>query len=133
MKSSQCERCPMALATRWTGRVLGLAAFCFVGWFLIAHVIAGEGPNPFRMSAIELGLSVALFSAVAGMLIGWRWEVIGGLLVVAGMFLFYVIERFARGSWPTGWLMWALPLPGVLYLLASCFEACRARHLRVTT
>jgi hypothetical protein len=141
MKCSNCERCPMALALRWTGRALGVTIFAFVAWFLMAHIIAGMGPNPsadgppnpFKMNAIELGMSVGLFGAVAGMLIGWRWEAFGGMMVVAGMSLFFVIERFAGGSWPRGWLLWSFPLPGILYLLASCFEACRARHLKVTT
>ena len=133
MKCSNCERCPMALVLRWTGRILGLAIVALVAWFSIAHVIAGEGPNPFAMSASELGLAVTLLGAVAGMMIGWRREQVGGILIVGSMILFFAIDRFATGSWPRGWVLSSFLVPGILYLAASCFEACRARHLKVMT
>lgn len=132
MTCANCERCPMALALRWAGRGLGLVTFAFVAWFLVAHLVAGEGPNPFRMSPVELALFVTLFTAVAGMLVGWRWELTGGAMVVAGMLLFIAIERAAGGTWPHGWVIWSLPLPGVLYLLAQGFEAFSASRRKVT-
>jgi hypothetical protein len=122
----QCDirnNCPIAVVLRWAGRGLGLALFAFVAWFLIAHVAAGDGPNPFKMDAAELGLFVTLFTAVGGMLLGWRWEVVGGVLVVAGMLLFYLINQLAGGSWPSGWFIWLLPLPGVFYLVASALDS----------
>jgi hypothetical protein len=131
MRCDNCQFCPLALALRWAGRGLGLALFALVAWFLVAHVVAGEGPNPFQMGPAELGLLVTLFAAVAGMLLGWRWEVAGGALVMAGMLLFFAINRLGSGSWPGGWFVWVLPMPGVLYLLASAFDARRARHLGV--
>ena len=66
MNCANCERCPMALALRWAGRGLGLAMFAFVAWFLVAHLVAGEGPNPLKMRPVELALFVTLFAAVAG-------------------------------------------------------------------
>jgi hypothetical protein len=123
----------MALVLRWTGRVLGLVLFTLVAWIVVAHVVAGEGPNPFRMTAVEVGLFVTLFGAVAGFLLGWRWEVAGGALVVGGMVLFFLINLLDRGLWPGGYFVWLLPLPGVLYLLASAFEGFRARHLGVSS
>lgn len=132
MKCASCERCPMALVMRWAGRLLGLAAIAFVAWFLVAHIAAGDPPRPFAMSANELGLGLTLVGALAGMAIGWRWEWIGGLLVLAAMFAFFAIERMATGTWPGGWVIWLFPVPGVLFLLAAGFETCRTRHLRVT-
>src|SRR5262245_33845797 len=126
-----CDRCP-ALALRWAGRGLGLAAFAFVAWFLVAHILAGEGPNPLTMSAVELGLSVTFFGAIVGMLVGWRWEVVGGIMIVTGMLLFFLIEWVARGSLPGGWVLWTFPLPGILYLCAACLDACHAGIRKVT-
>jgi hypothetical protein len=133
MRCSTVDCCPMAVGLRWAGRALGLAGFTFVAWFLVAHVLAGEGPNPFRMTATELALTVTFFAAVAGMLVGWRWEVVGGVMIVAGMLLFFVIERTAGGSWPRGWVLWAFLLPGVLYLFAACLDARCPSHPKVTT
>jgi hypothetical protein len=123
----------MTLALRWAGRILGLAGFAFVAWFLVAHVLAGEGPNPFRMTPAELALAATLFAAAAGMVIGWRWEAVGGVMIVAGMLLFVLIQRAAGGSWPRGWVLWTFPLPGVLYLAAACFDVWRATGRKVMT
>jgi len=120
------ERRLAVLALRWAGRGLGLAASAFVGWFLVAHIAAGEGPNPRAMKPVELALFVTFFTAVAGMVVGCRWELAGGVMVVAGMLAFFLIERAAAGSWPRWGVGWALPLPGVLYLSAWCLDPRRA-------
>lgn len=133
MNCANCERCPMALVFRWAGRVLGLAAFALVATFLVTHLMAGEVPDPAKLTRTESVLCLTLLGALVGMLVGWRWEVVGGLLVVGGMAAFFAVERFGGGFWPTGWVIWSLPLPGVLYLLASAFDACRTRHLGVTS
>jgi hypothetical protein len=133
MNDTNCECCPMTLGLRWAGRTLGLTAFALVVWFLIAHLLAGEGPNPFRMTPIELALAVTFFTAVAGMVVGWRWETAGGVMIVAGMLLFFLVERAAGGSWPRGWVIWTFPLPGILYLAAACFDACHATGRKVLT
>src|SRR5262245_56876339 len=98
MNCANGESCPMTLALRWAGRALGLTGFAFVAWFLVAHLLAGEGPNPFRMTPTELALTATFFTAVAGMVVGWRWETLGGAMIVAGMLLFLLVELAARGS-----------------------------------
>jgi hypothetical protein len=130
---ANCESCPLTLALRWAGRALGLAGFAFVAWFLVAHLLAGEGPNPFRMSPRELALAVTFFTAVAGMVVGWRWETLGGVMIVDGMLLFLLLELAARGSLPGGWVLWTLPLPGVLYLAAAGLDAWHATGRKVLT
>ena len=133
MNLANCESRPMALALRWAGRALGLTGFAFVAWFLVAQLLTGEGPNPFRMTPTELALTATFFTAVAGMVVGWRWEVVGGVMIVAGMFLFLLVELAARGSLPGGWVLWTLPLPGVLYLAAAGLDAWHATGRKVLT
>src|SRR5262245_52906034 len=132
MKCAHCETCPMTLILRWGGRTLGLAGFAFVAWFLVAHLLAGEGPNPFRMTPRELALGATLFAATAGMVVGWRWEAVGGVMVVAGMLAFFLIQR-TTGSWPQGWVIWSFLLPGVLYLAAAFLDAWHAASREVVT
>jgi hypothetical protein len=117
---------------------LGLGIVAFVAWFLVAHLIGNEGGidpsrQPFRMSPVEIALAVTMFIAVVSMLLGWRWELLAGILIVVNMTLFLLIDGMASHSWPRGWIIWSFTVPGILYLLASGFEACRARHLRVKT
>jgi hypothetical protein len=133
MNCANCESCPMTLALRWAGRAFGLAGCALVAWFLVAHVVAGEGPNPFRMTPRELALAVTFFTAVAGMVVGLRWEMLGGVMIVAGMLFFILIELAARGSLPGGRVIWTLPLPGVLYLAAAALDAWHASGRKVLT
>ena len=132
MKCSAREHCPIAFILRWMARSIALVTIAFLVWMLLAHVAVGEGPNPFHMSPTELGLSIALLAAVAGMAIGWRRELAGGLLIVGAMAVFFAIEFTVHGSLPRGWVVWVLPVPGVLYLLAVGLESNRPRQLRTS-
>lgn len=135
MNCNSCEQCPAVLAFRWAGRVLGLATFGFLAWFVAAYFLGGRergSGDGHPLTAIELTLAVMLACAAAGMVIGWRWEIVGGLLTVGGMALFIAIEFAVHGTWPRGWLIWWLAAPGLLYLAASGFDRCRARQLRMS-
>ena len=128
--ATKCEICPLAFGLRWVGRLLGLTALLFVTWFYIAHIIAGEGPNPFQMKPIELTQSAVLLLALVGLLIGWRWELIGGILNIAGIACFFAVNWIAFGAFPGGWALPAIALPGLCFLGASLLEACKQRHLQ---
>src|ERR1039457_5196208 len=70
----------LAAVCSWTARVAGALLVIF------AVVIAvGEGmPNPFTQPlAIQIGF-LALAMILIGILAGWRWELAGGVLSLAG-------------------------------------------------
>ncbi len=74
---------------RWIARIVGTFAVVAVVIMLI-----GEGmPNPFAQPALaQVGFAgVALI--VTGMLIGWRWELAGGILSLVGVCLIYQPTR----------------------------------------
>jgi hypothetical protein len=58
---------------------------------------------------------------MAGSLIGWRNERLGGWIVLAGWFLFAGTEFAANGSLPGGTIL-LFGIPGVLYLLSDTFR-----------
>jgi len=101
------------LGLRWSARITGLFLAGMVLVFLV-----GEGPpNPFKQPPsvqIEfLGMGLMVF----GFLLGWRYEGVGGLLVVIGFVVFAAAELAVNGRLPGG----AIPLfavPGVLYLMS---------------
>jgi len=59
---------------------------------VLLGVLRGEGfPNIFRLPWRE-SLSVLLMSAVvAGLLLAWKWEGLGGAVALAGMVLFMLL------------------------------------------
>ena len=76
-----------AVIARWTARIAGtLMALFFLAFFV------GEGfPNIFRLPWRE-SLSVLTISAVvAGLLLAWKWEGLGGALVLAAVGLMPLI------------------------------------------
>ncbi len=109
-------------ACRWLARIVG--AFLVVSVVVIA---IGEGmPNLFTQPAkVQLGF-LALAVIMIGILAGWRWELAGGILSLAGWCLFCVpIENTRRGL---NWFCWALMLPGALYLTSALLRRHNEKH-----
>jgi len=101
---------PLACVTRWTARILGTLLFGLLLLFLI-----GEGMPPIDFSATG-AMSIVLLTAWLGLAVLWRWEGIGGLMVVGGMVAFYALNFAGSGRFPSGWVFPLLSLPGILAL-----------------
>jgi hypothetical protein len=99
---------------RWFSRITGLLLAGLIVLFAI-----GNGFNTRQVTLTTGLMSVAFCAAAAGMLILWRWELIGGMIVLVGMTAFYVIKFTASGKWPGGWFFPLCFLPGVLALMCS--------------
>ena len=97
---------------RWIARIVGSM---IVGLVVIIKI--GEGFNPANLNGIELAMSAAFWAALTGMIVLWRWEGTGGLLVVGGMLVFYALNFAASGRIPGGWVFPLCYLPGVLALV----------------
>ena len=94
---------------RWTARVI---AALLLGLFLIFAI--GEGlPNLLTLSPAQQAETLAFAFVFGGILIGWRWELVGGLLslVSAGFFLSSV------GG--PAWFVVALAIPGALLITSA--------------
>lgn len=99
---------------RWIARILGLL---IVG--LVVIIMIGEGINPTKLSGGEMVMSAAFLTALTGMVVLWRWEGIGGALVIGGMLAFYALNFAASGRLPGGWVFPLCYLPGIFALLSN--------------
>jgi hypothetical protein len=110
------------LVVRWSARITSLMLVALVLVFMV-----GEGPpNPFKQpSSVQvefLGMALML----AGFLLGWRWEAMGGIMAVVGFAAFFATELVVNGRPPGG----AIPLfvvPGVLFLVSYGLAAMGRR------
>ena len=97
----------IALSVRWSARLLGLAMFLFVGAFVV-----GEGPPPFS------AVSVLFLGSWIGLIVLWRWNLVGGLMVVLGMAAFLLATTTIPNFWFSVWTV-----PGLLSIAAWWLES----------
>jgi hypothetical protein len=106
---------------RWLARIIGTFLFLALMGFVLGEGLGGEGfPNFVQLSATELIGFLAMFLIAAGMLMGWKWERLGGLLNLVGVATFLALEliinhRIHFHQWP----FFILAIPGILYLICG--------------
>jgi hypothetical protein len=94
---------------RWTARVVGALLLLLIAVFAI-----GEGVHPVRMfESLRVGLlTVTMLTMIVGQIAAWKWEGIGGLLILGSYVLFAVVNHSIPFNIVFGpWL-----LTGLLYL-----------------
>jgi membrane protease YdiL (CAAX protease family) len=112
---------------RWAARLIGLAA---AGLFVAFLVVSGS----FVLSGMDwaspqgLPLVLALVVAVAGVLVAWRWELVGGLMAMVGSVA--IMGLVCAGS-GTDMLYCAFLFTLPLLLAGALYLGCCARQ-RVT-
>lgn len=114
-------------AMRWVARLVGLLA---VGLFVAFIIMSGPRVFP-ELSLTNLQgipLLVALVVALAGALVAWQWELVGGIMTMVGAGA--IIALVCLGSGTDMFLcslFFTLPLlvAGALYL-ACCYRTKEA-------
>ncbi len=107
-----------ALGTvRWVARLTGSFLILLFAVFAI-----GEGIRLDRLTVPEAVMMIALTVALFGLLIAWRYESFGGLLVLAGMAVFYLTNLVMAGRAPGGWVFPLMPFAGALFVIDGHFR-----------
>jgi hypothetical protein len=104
---------------RWSGRISGVVLFAT--WILFVIGEAMWLGLPTRGSVYQ---AAALAMVFAGYAIGWRYELVGGILAVVGTAAFVAVYGMTFGSLPLAHVLW-FAVPGGLYLLAWAYKNCR--------
>jgi hypothetical protein len=127
MSNVQQKRDGSTTAMRWTARILALLA---VGLFVFFAVEVGGRVFPtLSWGPQGIPLLVALIVALAGVVVAWRWELVGGIMTVAGVAAIMALVCAGSG---TDMLfcafLFTLPLlvAGALYL-GCCWRARMAK------
>lgn len=99
---------------RWAARITGLL---LVG--LVITFAVGEGPpNVFRQPLPVTVEFIGMGLMLAGFLIGWRWEAMGGATSIAGFAIFAATELIVNRHLP-GFAICLFVVPGLLFLASS--------------
>jgi hypothetical protein len=106
---------PYLQIIRWIARILGSALILL---FLIFAIGEG-GPNLFRSVPRELVMHLSLIAMLIGILIAWRKELIGGIIIVAGFAIFWIINYTYSHHLGIGPIFPIFPIVGILFLFSS--------------
>ena len=125
MKQSTGNRSLLVL--RWITRVAsGLAALVILLFFVGEGLAEGLGPL-LGMSTREALMMVAFAAVWIGLILGWRWELAGGLLTLVGMTAFYLLDYAFSGTWPRGPYFLLLASPGLLFVIYGLWARTNSR------
>jgi len=103
---------------RWVTRVFALV----IAGILIL-LFFGEGPPiPAALSTREKVLFTFFGITWLGLLAGWKWETVGGTMVVGGMVGFYIAQFLFTSTVPRGPYFLIITLPGWFFLVCSLVE-----------
>jgi hypothetical protein len=104
---------------RWIARI---GATLMAGMILIIFIGEGisEGFGPLlQMSLREMAMMVVFIIVFLGLIIGWKWEILGGSMIIGGMAAFYLLDYLFSGTFPGGPFLLVIVLPGLLYVYSG--------------
>jgi hypothetical protein len=96
---------------------------CWIGLLIVEAVRSGDVVPNIHSFPQALVLAI-VFASYA---IGWRRELVGGVLAIVGTAAFFVVSYLGVQAMPPLPAAW-FAMPGVLYLLAWAFEE---KHLKM--
>jgi hypothetical protein len=106
---------------RWLGR--GLSVLMLV--LLVPPVVGGGGSLAGIFRGTHGMCMLFPFGVCVGMALAWRWQLVGAVVSLVSLALFYLLHFFERGRFPGGPWFLVFTLPAVLFL-ASWLWAARS-------
>jgi len=101
---------------RWIARISSGFAAALILLIFIGEGLT-EGFEPLlHMSVRETLMMVAFISLWLGLLLGWKWELYGGLLTICGIAAFYLVDYLLTGTLPRVLLPLIFASPSLLFL-----------------
>ena len=107
---------------RWIARIWGILVI--VGAITMFFSPPDPASTGEPMPAVDWFMLSLIGVAFLGLLISWRWELVGGILTLAMLFIREIAWVILKGSWFAGFLLlWLLIAPpAILFLIVWRFE-----------
>ena len=108
------------LIIRWVARILSLILFLFV----LVRIFTPDPTITEPVPAEDWFLLSLWGISILGLMVAWKWEVVGSIITIGTMFLREIVWVLLKGDWEVNFLIvWAIVLPpAILYLVAWKLE-----------
>jgi len=120
------------IARVWSLVIVAIGVVIFVGEIVewMSRDPAAVQPYPWYENLMPLGM----VTAVLGLVIAWRWEIVGSVITIVSVLVvlvvFYgVIGGRGRAPWIVLVIMMPLLIPGVMYLICGLRERGQRREV----
>jgi hypothetical protein len=113
MRNSDASPRRMGSVVRWVARGLSLLVMLLWGFFIIAHLFGSEEAGNQPLSPNDYIQLVLMGTWLLGLLLAWKWELAGGIIILSAYVVFGFINVAA----------FTMPFPflaiiGMLFLLS---------------
>ncbi len=105
----------------WIARIASLASIGLLAAFVVGSIRNDNMPTPNEW----VGLVFFPIGVIAGLIVGWRFPLLGGLLALSSLAAFYFWHYLSRSAMPGGPYFLLFTSPAFLFLLAY---TCGARQ-----
>lgn len=104
---------------RFMARLMVVALFIVFITLFITEPESQKNLDPFGLATSESLLVLSFYAALAGLIIGWWMEGVGGFLTIAGLVGFSVMYYMLKGNML--WNIWIMGLPAILFIICWWF------------
>lgn len=116
----------LTVVMRWLARMGSLVSVVLLLLFLF-----GEGLSPVQLTFAEwVGLLFFPVGVTVGMLLGWRWETLGGAITLLSLLGFYMVLYSDKGRFPEGFWFALFALPGLIFLVCGLRSKQQAHPMK---
>ena len=100
----------------------GARAVALVMVAIVLAFVIGEGVPFSRLTPLEWLGMIGMAAICVGLLLGFKREIEGGVVALAGLAVIAGIELAVHQRLPGGWVWPVLAIPGALYLVVGLAE-----------
>lgn len=100
---------------RWIARISAGVMAALILLIFVGEAIADGFEPILNLTVREIGMMMAFFAVWLGLLLGWKWELYGGLLTICGVAAFYLLDYLFSGTLPRGPFFLIFAAPSLLF------------------
>ncbi len=104
---------------RWIARIWAALMAAFILFMVGRGCRYGMGLGPiFHLTFRESLMMAAFIIVFVGLILAWKWERLGGWMIIGGMAAFYILDFAFSGDFPSGPFFLIIAFPGILFLIS---------------